>query len=56
MPDDAPDAARLAELERRLAAISTYPDATFGVIGTRELLAMGSLFVLLPAVLVWLFR
>ena len=56
MPDDASAPARLAELERRLTAISRYPVETFGAIGTGELLLMVALFVLLPAFLVWWFR
>ena len=56
-----PDAAasergRHAELDRRLEALATSSDADFGRLGRGDAIAIAALFVLLPALAVWMFR
>jgi hypothetical protein len=48
--------ALLAELERRLAELGRCSDETFGRIGLADGIAVALLFVLLPALVVWMYR
>lgn len=54
--DDAEHRALVAELRRRIAVISSYPEEAFGVIRNGELGWMAVAFVVLPLVVVWFFR
>jgi hypothetical protein len=45
-----------SELGRRLHEIASYPEATFGPLDVRDLIATTLLFVLLPLVVLWMFR
>ena len=45
-----------AELERRLAELSTTPEDAFGGIGLGDAILVTLLFVLVPALVVWMYR
>jgi hypothetical protein len=45
-----------AELERRLAELATTPEDAFGGIGLGDAILATLLFVLLPALIVWMYR
>jgi len=52
----AAERARRAELERRLEALAASSDADFGRLGPGDAILIAAVFVLLPAVLVWICR
>jgi hypothetical protein len=45
-----------AELERRLAELATTPKDAFGGIGLADAILVTLLFVLVPAIVVWMYR
>jgi hypothetical protein len=45
-----------AELDRRLAELATTSDQAFGRLGVGDAVLVSVLFMLLPAMLVWLCR
>jgi hypothetical protein len=55
-PEAAYTRALQAELARRIVEIGNTPDQAFGPLGRADTVLMIALFILLPALAVWIYR